>query len=627
MKNILIVLGCVMMMYSCESFLDVENLEKKTSENFPQNEEEVQDMVTGLYSVWTHFRVGTPPPMGFLNAMSDEMLGGGDNGSNHVQAMSMLRCVSLNYLEDIWKIYYRGVARANKLIDQINTLDKIVYSSPAAKNTYLADGYFHRAAFYLDMVRLWERVPLVLSAEDALNPQADPDQIFGQICADLKKAIELYPNTKWTDLTKEQRSHVTKWAAEGLMARAFLYYTGFYNKTEVALPDGGKITKQDVITWLDDCITNSGHDLEPKFGNLWAYSFDHTKTNYKYAIDNNLKYVGDDNSCSELVWAIKYSTRGVSLADASTNPLNQYFGLRDQAQAGILRQNGTSFGANNFRLCFPYAQGWAYGPVNTNVYQKWLTEEPGDIRRDGSILQAENPAVEGNIRVVYKSGEVAAGTTPGGTAIQSFNAGTLNWHNQTGYWNKKHNGINVWQNNTPDGTVNVFSTVMHPGTAHDWRWKNSCDLHMMRFSDILLMAAELGCPHAQAHFDRVRTRAGLVSKQPTLENIQKERQWELMFEGVRYWDMMRWGISKQVFDAIFVDLPVWNSGTAAIYGKKDEPMRDKAYIFGADNIGKRFEATRGFLAIPQNQIELSNGLYQQNPGWLPGDDYAYQNAM
>lgn len=60
-----------------------------------------------------------------------------------------------------------------------------------------------------------------------------------------------------------------KWAAEALMARVFLFYTGYYDKEALPLPDGGSITKQQATDWLVDCIENSGHDLVSDFRNLW----------------------------------------------------------------------------------------------------------------------------------------------------------------------------------------------------------------------------------------------------------------------------------------------------------------------------------------------------------------------
>ena len=62
--------------------------------------------------------------------------------------------------------------------------------------------------------------------------------------------------------------HATKYAAEAMMARVFLFYTGRYEKTE--LPNG--TTKEEVISWIDDCVNNSGHKLVSDQRNIWAYN-------------------------------------------------------------------------------------------------------------------------------------------------------------------------------------------------------------------------------------------------------------------------------------------------------------------------------------------------------------------
>lgn len=78
----------------------------------------------------------------------------------------------------------------------------------------------------------------------------------------------------------------------------------------------------------------------------------------------------------------------------------------------------------------------------------------------------------------------------------------------------------------------------------------------MRYSDVLLMAAELGSPNAQEYLNAVRKRA-YTSKDDdgnltisnfyrevsaTKANIMKERMLEFAFEGQRYWDLLRQGV-------------------------------------------------------------------------------------
>ncbi|MEG2514972.1 MAG: RagB/SusD family nutrient uptake outer membrane protein, partial [Bacteroidaceae bacterium] len=52
---------------------------------------------------------------------------------------------------------------------------------------------------------------------------------------------------------------------------------------------------------------------------------------------------------------------------------------------------------------------------------------------------------------------------------------------------------------------------------------------------------------------------------------------------------------------------------------KNNLIEDKMNV---GDIAGRIEATGGFLQIPQAQIELSNGVLTQTPGWT-GNDIIY----
>ena len=134
-------------------------------------------------------------------------------------------------------------------------------------------------------------------------------------------------------------------------------------------------------------------------------------------------------------------------------------------------------------------------------------------------------------------------------------------------------------------------------TGTDYQRDNIQDLILIRFSDVLLMAAELGAPNAQQYLDRVRNRVGLASVPVTLENIKAERRFELAFEGVRYYDLLRWHDEDLI----------------TINRRGQANAETKSITFRKE--------TGGFLPIPQTQIDLSGGVLTQNAGWEGGDIY------
>lgn len=135
------------------------------------------------------------------------------------------------------------------------------------------------------------------------------------------------------------------------------------------------------------------------------------------------------------------------------------------------------------------------------------------------------------------------------------------------------------------------------GVTPNFQYNNTQDMVIIRFSDVLLMGAELGSSKAQDYMDRVRGRVNLPSVPPTLENIKKERLYELAFEGIRFYDLMRWGEIE----------------TAVNYMQKDVPVKTMGVDDYVTNTFRK--ESRGFLPIPEDQIQLSNGVLKQNPGW------------
>ncbi|MCA1803226.1 MAG: RagB/SusD family nutrient uptake outer membrane protein [Rhodothermaceae bacterium] len=115
---------------------------------------------------------------------------------------------------------------------------------------------------------------------------------------------------------------------------------------------------------------------------------------------------------------------------------------------------------------------------------------------------------------------------------------------------------------------------------------------VVRFADVLLMAAELGSANAQTYFDQVRMRAygeNFVQIPATRDNIMAERRLEFAGEGMRYWDLLRMGLN-----------------TAA----------DRINARATADIPITFQTDRlGLLPIPESEINLSNQTLKQNPGY------------
>lgn len=193
-------------------------------------------------------------------------------------------------------------------------------------------------------------------------------------------------------------------------------------------------------------------------------------------------------------------------------------------------------------------RGWSFGTVS----QKLVNDIKDDPRYEWTVLREEE--LDGNLDKGYQ---------------------------HTGYFSEKYS-----------------SDAEHWASAGQFELNRTCNRRVIRFSDVLLMAAELGSPNAQQYLDRVRARVGLGSIPATEENIYKERRLELSLEGLRYFDLLRKGVAYAESQLTYSN----------IRGPKyvgDQSMFDVTFN----------SASKGFMPIPQSEIDLSGGMFVQNQGW------------
>ena len=552
MKKILSILLLSCLLWSCEDFLDTESKTKKDTSNFPETAADADQLLTGAYAILGRYE---PLQSSFLASelMSDNTFGGGDQNDLLCKAIDQFKKSSETMFSQGWRASYIGVYRCNFLI---SVLDQIEWESEEQRAEIEGQIHFLRAYFYFELSRMFGEVPLVTTPEAVNVPKSPAADTYAVIASDLQTAIEKLPSTKVTEMDVADNGRVTKWAAEALMARVFLFYTGYYNQQSLPTTDGGEVTKQQVTDWIVDCVENSGHDLIPDYRNLWPYSY---VDDYSYTADNDLEWAGDGNI--EEVFMIKYSTLATwDLPYQKSNQYSLYYGLRGQS---------------NYAYCFPWGQGWGMGTVNPKLWEDW---DDNDIRKKASIIDSQDR-----------------------TEMRLYQKGGGNLTDETYYFVKKYTPVNVYTDATKTKVEN-YSIKLYGMTETNIQLTNTQDCMLIRFSDVLLMAAELGAPNAQAYLDRVRSRAGLPSVPANLENIKKERRFELAFEGVRYYDLLRWHDENMITE---------NQTNIQVYDRRRPVTK---------NITFRSE-TGGFLPIPQTEIDLSQGVLIQNPGWEGSANY------
>lgn len=546
---------------SCsESFLDVESKTESTTGNFYKTVNDAQRALYGCYDGWQC--TSSSGAFSFYLAsevMADECFGAtGHTDTYTYQAVDRFDISQspsdMNMFEDTWKDYYAAVYRCNELIAHEEQIDW--GADNGIRGTYMGECRTIRALLYFDMVRLWGNIPLFTEPVNENRAQADPDEVYAVIVEDLKYAANNIPANAYPKAEAASNDgHITKYAAEALLARVYLYYTGYYKK-ELA-----GVTKAEVLAGLEDVISSREFDLVPEFKNLWPAASMVSKEvptnteNYEYGWDEEKStYAGDGNS--ETVLAQKFNWTQDYNGNNDGNRWLVMMGIRS-----------VSFS--------PYGRGWGACTVHPET---WNAYGENDTRREASII---NFAAEGI------------------TGVTDFERNHIRDQREyTGYSVKKYTPMSY-----ADGTDAV--TGLGDG---DFQISQYQDFIVMRYSDVLLMAAELGSPDAATYLNNVRRRAyttaaGLAANfrevAATPENIMRERMFEFAFEGQRYWDLLRLGVENAAQQ-------IAESGVSVLNGNNSATVS-----ISAQNIINK----RGLSQIPSNQIVLSGNVLKQNSGW------------
>jgi len=587
MKKILLFAAAVATMGLASCSIDnVENIGEMSTSEFPKTDGDIEAVLAGVYQNLNTTHAN--PQCSFLYAAclaSDDQFGGGGTNDKLMQAEDLLCNYNADMTNQFYADRYAGVARANTLL---NVLENAEGMAEDVKNKGIGESKFLRAFYYYELSSMYGNVPLITSPDQENVSQGDVKVLWGQILQDLRDAVALLPAQKATTAGR-----VDKYTAEAMLGRAWLYYTGMYCNgtstadlvstnysplTSVDLPDGTTLTKQDVITAIDDCVNNSGYSLVPDFRNLWAYSNKLVVEDYPYTQGQGLEWVENDNAVNpEALFSIKFN----KLASWSTtigyaNGIALHFGVR---------------GGQDYANTFPFGQGWGAGPVAPNLVNDWKAAEPNDIRLKATIADVNDKNEMPN----YVHG------------------GWADFVQESDYYSKKWSPICAKNNNyvgpanegeEPPAYIACFETGMYPDNwdtsgENNFQLSNIHDLVLIRFADVLLMQSEL--KEDVSGINKVRARAGLPAISGySLTALQNERRWELACEGIRWNDIRRWHIAATQL-AKQQDQDIYYCGN---------PDKNTAHNGG---YVARYNATAGFQKMPETQIAL--GTVKQNDGW------------
>ena len=602
---------------SCDDMLDTDpRVTDATSATFPGKIADVEALNTATYSIMNTMGGGDPDnqnPFLWWEVMSDNCFGSGGLQDNKVKSLHHLVQMNSNQYEQPFVLLYGGINRAN---NQIETIDNVDWTGNEAKrNQLLGEGYFMRGLYTLWLTQLYGDVPLItatLITEEMKAQVSAEEVIYPQILSDFVSAQNLMS-------TEKSSGHANKYVAEAFMARAYMFWAGFYKKVadlstgsapaiDLVEQEGctaASLSQADVVSALRDIVSSGAYGLLEDYRSLWQYSnsyvWDETQKAletgeghaYKFIADMKREHCFDQpgmgNGNKEELFQIQFMNASkwdldqkgpYSCARMYCNYLSVFWALR---------VNGHN-GDRNFT--YPFTQGWGQGTPSNNIWDDWtVAENEGgytDIRKLGSLIDGVTENKEIDYEFVKDCCEAS------GFGVKKYNGVTLDALTGDSPW---------WDFAVGE---NFKGTLDNPMQGDHFE-----DFYLMRYADVLLMLSEM-TGDAQ-YMNQVQKRAGVPETPYSLKELQNQRRWEFAFEGLRFNDMRRWS---------GIDGGESCYAAKALQAQAGKQMVVKGNVANKTTMkhmtcswSKRYADTNGFLAKPQSQITLMNGNLIQNPGW------------
>lgn len=504
------------------------------------------------------------------------------------------------------------------ILRRINTLLEYIDKCPdkEAVEKYTATARFFRSYFYFQKVRRFGDVPWIDrqlgSADEQLYaPRDSREFIMTKMLEDIDYAIEHLPTNK-NEASAPYR--VTKGAALALKSN-FCLFEGTFRKYHNINLEG-----HDWKYYLDQCVDASEKLMSGEYGTYKLYSTGKPEDDYR-----NLFNAQDANK-DEYILAVKY---------------DQILGIKHNANAfTLVPTQGQPGYTRKFVCTYLMKDGSRY------------TDQPGwQTKQFVDEIKDRDPRLQQSIRGINYHRK-------GATEILSASLD----QSQTGYQPIK------------------FVTESKMGNYNmDMNNTTSCDLPEFRYAETLLnlaeAKAELGTltqDDLDKTINKLRQRAGMTgllsltaananpdpyllspetgyfnvtgSNTGVILEIRRERGIEMVQEGRRWWDLMRWKCGKMIDQNFYgmyfpgpgsydlnsdgkTDVILYASGTAKPTADSSVSVLEignnislsdgnSGYVVGAlDQKRQGFNESRDYLyPIPMDDLNLNTNL-TQNPGW------------
>lgn len=228
MKNIYILILIMMTLISCqEDVLELSNPNGITTDTYWKTEKDVNQAMAATYGLFKNTEGGYWGVRGteLTNGRGDDFFIRNDV-SNLYQLSTFTNTADNSVPTNIWNIAYRGIFRANQIIENVPNVPGL---TDQQKASYIAEAKFLRGLNYFNLVINFGDAPLILTVpvtkEQYYTPKSTADEVWVQIKQDFVDAATGLPAVWPLELT----GRATKGAALGYLGKSYLYTKDWAN--------------------------------------------------------------------------------------------------------------------------------------------------------------------------------------------------------------------------------------------------------------------------------------------------------------------------------------------------------------------------------------------------------------
>ena len=623
-------LSAGMMFTSCsEDMLDIPQKAVSNTDSFYKTDGDAEEAATAMYAryieeiggnqgIWSAYLTG-------INYHSDDIFAAGGDIADHAdfRIMNEMRYdANSQPVRELYNHIYKAVFPANLIIKYFgNSADT------EKKKQVVAEARVMRAWAHMLAAQVYycpPKIDHVLDDDEVPVPVTDQKALYEWCASEAEAAAADLPERKSQD-DKEGAYRVTKGFAQFVAAKSALF-AGDYQRCANDIKPLVESDKYALVPGerFRDLFHTEGDGCEEKI-------FEFNYTTNTAAAGGTAAWLGGNGRGRWMV-ANVFNWRGDDIVGTgkaikivSTNgwgggSINHEFAHKMLANDGDSYRRKATFLTSDEFMYDEELAGWN---SDDYTYRKLSGDELKKVRDDNAKKRKDGKPVTTLYKQTNdKTNLYAVTADDSGEYIQDRSI-------KKSAEDKKYDferGIRQSKGSFSRSDVMEVKMIMHPNDAgiavgDNCNQTNVC---LARLAEAYLIYAE-ACiqtnqlDEAKKYINKIQERAGskTISETVNMQVLMDEKQYELWFEGCRWFDIVRWGIAKQCFDKVLDNIPYQYDRFWTSNGEKPHELYyEVRHPFKEANITLEFVAGKNeYWPIPQSNIDVNPQMHQVYGGW------------